>query len=121
MTSASRQKTYVLTCSMTGSTVVWLHQFCRYKKTFGVVYDIITFHIWRIVFRYNAHVIGFPEGGPQANVGTLQTSSAIAPPAGALFFITSPTLSPVLGALQHANGYNLHFSELGESYIEHAT
>ena len=33
-------------------------------------------------------------GGPQANVGTLQTSSAIPPPTGALFFIKSPHTVP---------------------------
>ena len=37
ITPASREKTLVLTCSMTGSTVVWFQQFCRYKKMFGVV------------------------------------------------------------------------------------
>ena len=57
-------------------------------------------------------------GGGGANVGTLQTSSAIAPPTGALFFIKFPTLSQVPGALQHANGYNLHFNERSESYIK---
>ena len=62
------------------------------------------------------------EGGPWANVGTLQLSSAIAPPTGALFFIKSPTLSLVPGALEHANEYNnLHFNEPSESYIKHAT
>ena len=57
-------------------------------------------------------------GGGGANVGTLQTSNAIAPPTGALFFIKFPTLSQVPGALQHANGYNLHFNELSKSYIK---
>ena len=73
----------------------------------------------------NAHVIGFPEGdgmggggGGGGKCGTLQTCSAIAPPTGALFSIKSPTLSPVPGALQHANGYDLHFNEPSESYIE---
>ena len=65
--------------------------------------------VWSL--RHYAHVIGFPEGKkPWANVGTLQTSSAIAPPTGALFFMKSPTLSPVPGTLQlckqHANEYD---------------
>ena len=51
---------------------------------------------------HNAHVIGFPQGGkggPRVNVGTLQTSSAIAPLTGALFFINPPHCPPVPGAL----------------------
>ena len=60
-----------------------------------------------------------PRGESWANVGTLHISSAIAPPTGALFFIESPTLSPVPGALQlckqHANEYGLHFNEPSES------
>ena len=59
-----------------------------------------------------------PKGGGGANVGTLQMSSAVAPLTGAFFFIKIPTLSQVSGALQHANGYNLHFNELTESYIK---
>ena len=60
-------------------------------------------------------------GGPQANVGTLQMPSAIAPPTEALFFIKSPTLSPVPGALQLCkysniiNECDLHFNEPSES------
>ena len=42
----------------------------------------------------------------------------IAPPPEALFFIKSPTLSPVPGALQHANGYDLRINEPSESHIK---
>ena len=55
-----------------------------------------------------------PRGGggnTRENVGTLQTSSVIAPPTRALVFIRSPTLSPAPGALQfckyHANKYEI--------------
>ena len=58
-----------------------------------------------------------PRGG--GDVGTLQMSCAIAPPTKPLFFIKSPTLSPVPGALQlckqHANEFDLHFNEPSES------
>ena len=49
--------------------------------------------------------------------GQLQMSSGIAPPARALFFIKSLTLSPIPGTLQHANRYDLHLNEPSESYI----